>query len=276
MNVLLWIRRSFYTILGISNRKPYGLSRRKAVKEAARRADEITHVPRVPPLDSVAFHAFAARGVPFLIGGIVRDWPLAGLTLDDVKLQFGSLRVRARTGDYVGTAFTSKRTMLDMSLTEYLALTQIESALPPYLGNQRLPGLNSLCLWPPYFQRCSQPRIWLGPPGTVTPLHCDYDDNLFAQIWGRKRFILFPPHHDEFLYTKKLNPVLFGSNFDPESPDLVDLPLASRAKSIECVVESGDLLFLPAGWFHHVRALDFSLSANLWTKDRPCALFGAA
>jgi hypothetical protein len=249
------------------------VQRRQAVKLAAACNGVITHVPRVAPLDLGVFRAFARGGVPFVMVGMLSQWPLATLSADRLRGTWGHLRVRARAKDYVEKAFSNKRTMLDMSLAEFLDIASgDESALPLYLGNQQIPELDSLCRWPPYFTKPSAPRIWLGPKGTVTPLHCDYDDNLFAQLWGSKRFVLFPPHHDDFLYTRAINPALFGSAFDPDAPDFERLPLARQATPLECVVRAGELLYLPAGWFHHVRALEFSLSANLWTKDRPLAL----
>jgi hypothetical protein len=118
------------------------------------------------------------------------------------------------------------------------------------------------------------PRFWLGPARTVTPLHCDYDDNIFAQIWGTKRIFLSPPHHDEFLYPSEANSMLFGSPFNPEAPDFEKFPLARQASMIECIVNPGDLLYVPAGWYHQVRALTFSLSANRWARAVPLALNG--
>jgi ribosomal protein L16 Arg81 hydroxylase len=116
------------------------------------------------------------------------------------------------------------------------------------------------------------PRFWLGPAGTVTPLHCDYDDNIFAQIWGSKRIFLAPPHHDEFLYPSEANAILFGSPFDPEAPDFERFPLARQATTIECIVHPGDMLYVPAGWYHQVRALTFSLSVEpLGAGDAVCA-----
>jgi uncharacterized RmlC-like cupin family protein len=41
---------------------------------------------------------------------------------------------------------------------------------------------------------------------------------------------------------------------------------------IECIVNPGDLLYVPAGWYHQVRALTFSLSANRWARGIPFAL----
>ena len=41
---------------------------------------------------------------------------------------------------------------------------------------------------------------------------------------------------------------------------------------VACTVEPGDLLYVPAGWFHQVRALEFSLSSNRWARGVPLAL----
>jgi hypothetical protein len=178
-------------------------------------------------------------------------------------------------GDYINTAFAPDRAMQDMSMLEYLDLVDAGTQdLPPYLGNLELRELNRLCHWPTYFDKMGPPRFWLGPAGTVTPLHCDYDDNIFAQIWGTKRIFLSPPHHDKFLYTSEANAILFGSPFDPEAPNFEKFPLARQATMIECIVNPGDLLYVPAGWYHQVRALTFSLSSNRWARALPFALNG--
>jgi hypothetical protein len=158
---------------------------------------------------------------------------------------------------------------------EYLDLIERnDTALPPYLGNLGLQELNRHCHWPAYFDKMGPPRFWIGPARTVTPLHCDFDDNIFAQIWGTKRIFLCPPHHDEFLYVREANPLLFGSPVDPESPDFITFPLARQAAMIEVIVKPGDMLYVPAGWYHQVRALTFSLSSNRWARALPLALHG--
>jgi ribosomal protein L16 Arg81 hydroxylase len=40
------------------------------------------------------------------------------------------------------------------------------------------------------------------------------------------------------------------------------------------VVHPGEMLYVPAGWYHQVRALTFSLSANRWARAQPFALQG--
>jgi hypothetical protein len=250
---------------------------REAIKRASRDLPVISAVSRMGMLDAVAFRMHAAKGLPFVITGLVGKWPLSALTPQTLRDRFGELHVRARVGDYINTAFAPDRAMQDMSLLAYLELVANNTQdLPPYLGNLELRELNALCHWPAYFNKMGPPRFWLGPSGTVTPLHCDYDDNIFAQIWGRKRIFLAPPHHDEFLYPREANAILFGSPFNPEAPDFEKFPLARQAALVECIMQPGELLYVPAGWYHQVRALTFSLSANRWARALPLALNGDA
>ena len=249
---------------------------REAIKRVGRGIPDISAVPRMAMLDAKAFRARAAQGLPFLVTGLVKRWPLSALTPQTLRERFSDLQVRARVGDYINTAFAPDRAMQDMTMLAYLDLVANGTHdLPPYLGNLELRELNGMCHWPAYFDKMGPPRFWLGPAGTVTPLHCDYDDNIFAQIWGSKRIFLAPPHHDQFLYPSEANAILFGSPFNPEAPDFEKFPLARQATMIECIVHPGELLYVPAGWYHQVRALTFSLSANRWARALPYALNGA-
>jgi len=110
-------------------------------------------------------------------------------------------------------------------------------------------------------------QLWLGARGNRTPLHYDTAHNLFAQIHGRKRFLLFAPSDRDRLYPhpeRSRHPHV--SRVDPERPDLEAFPSFSRARGRELVLEPGEQLFLPAGFWHHVRSLDVTLSVNTWWK----------
>lgn len=248
---------------------------RDAIRDASRKLPPFTEVPRVKAPDRAAFQALAERGLPFMITGLVGRWPICALTPYALRARFGDVPVRARVGDYIGTAFAPDRAMRDLSMRDYLDLAaHWTDGLPPYVGNLEINELNGMCHWPGYFRKMGPPRYWLGPAGTVTPLHCDYDDNIFAQVWGTKRIFLAPPHHDEFLYVREANPLLFGSPFDPEQPDFDRYPRARRAALVECVVRPGEMLYVPAGWYHQVRASTFALSVNRWARAMPLALKG--
>lgn len=246
---------------------------REAIRAASAVLPAVHEIARIGPQKTAAFRERARAGLPFIMTGMASRWPLSAMSVQALREHFGQLPVRARVGDYINTAFAPDRAMQDMTLVDYLeqALAD-ESGLPPYLGNLELRELNRLCHWPNFFEKMGPPRFWIGPAGCITPLHCDYDDNVFAQVWGSKRVWLAPPHHDQYLYPKEANAILFGSPFDPDHPDLERFPLARQAALVCCEVQPGEMLYIPAGWYHQVSSLTFSLSSNRWARGRPLVL----
>ncbi len=233
-------------------------------------------IHRFDSLSSAEFLVAAQSGHPFFITSLVKDWPIYALGFNWFKENFGHIPVKARVNDYVADAFSKRREYVDLDLQGYMTLIEKKESelmsLPPYLGNQVIPEISALCNWPDFFEDWAATKAWIGPVGTITPLHCDYNDNLFAQVSGSKSFFLYPPHVAACLRLKEVNPVLFASEFDPQTPDFVAYPKMKDVKPIECTVKEGDLLYLPAGWFHHVTAQSFSFSINRWSRDLPNAL----
>jgi hypothetical protein len=141
-----------------------------------------------------------------------------------------------------------------------------------YASNLELPDVAAPAYpWPRCVPRFGflPPGLWLGAAGCVSALHNDASDNLHLMVSGKKQFTLFPPHVVEYVYSWQLKyapnrPT--QSDVDPEKPDREAFPLFSKAEAqcVRCVIESGELLFLPARWFHHVRCLETSVSTNVW------------
>lgn len=112
-----------------------------------------------------------------------------------------------------------------------------------------------------------QPAINLrfGSGENVTPLHYDHTNNFFAQVYGRKRLTLFDPMQTDFLYPYPLEAAASHVSFvDLEQPDFEKYPRFCRARALTGVIEPGELLYLPAYWWHHVRSLQVSISVNFW------------
>ncbi|KAI9349992.1 hypothetical protein DFJ73DRAFT_832677 [Zopfochytrium polystomum] len=105
---------------------------------------------------------------------------------------------------------------------------------------------------------------WFGPGGTVSPLHTDPRDNLFAQVMGRKYVRLYAPTETERVYPHEEEMLRNSSRVDAENPDLEAFPLFAEADYEDCIVEPGDLLFIPKGWWHYVRSLEVSFSVSFW------------
>jgi hypothetical protein len=100
--------------------------------------------------------------------------------------------------------------------------------------------------------------LWFGSAGTVTPLHHDLMNILLAQVSGRKRIVLISPDQTHLLY----NEVGVYSAADWERPDLERFPLLGRVRAKTVDLEPGEVLFIPVGWWHHVRSLDISISVS--------------
>ena len=103
-----------------------------------------------------------------------------------------------------------------------------------------------------------QGYLWFGPKGTITPLHHDLTNNLFVQIYGRKRFRFIPALQVPLMYN--FNHVF--SEVDLLEPDLERYPEFANTTVIDFVLEPGETLFIPIGWWHHVVALDVSISLS--------------
>jgi ribosomal protein L16 Arg81 hydroxylase len=97
----------------------------------------------------------------------------------------------------------------------------------------------------------------MGPAGTRTPMHYDSINNLFAQIYGKKKIWLIPPYQIPYTYNLDF---VFSNIKDLEDYDLATYPEMSKATPIEVVVEAGDVLFIPVSWFHFVVSLTPSIS----------------
>ena len=100
--------------------------------------------------------------------------------------------------------------------------------------------------------------LWLGPAGTVTPLHHDIMNVLLVQVLGTKRIRLVSPLRTHCVY----NDLSVYSQVDAAAPDYTSYPEYRAADPIEIVLEAGDALFIPVGWWHHVEALEMSISLS--------------
>lgn len=105
--------------------------------------------------------------------------------------------------------------------------------------------------------------LWFGPRGTVTPLHHDTTNIIFHQVYGKKRFLLISPFETSLLRHARG----VYCDLDPEharkNPLLRDVPI------FEVVLTPGDALFIPVGWWHHVRALEPSISISFTNLRAP-------
>ncbi|XP_077996934.1 tRNA wybutosine-synthesizing protein 5-like [Glandiceps talaboti] len=102
----------------------------------------------------------------------------------------------------------------------------------------------------------------IASPGTQLWTHYDVMDNALIQVSGHKRAVLFSPREATNLY-------LVGDKsqvLDIDNPDLDKYPNFANVTWYESMLQPGDVLFIPAMWFHNVISLEFGIAVNVFWK----------
>jgi len=139
--------------------------------------------------------------------------------------------------------------------------------------------------------------LWMGPAGTLSPLHYDPLDNCLMQMVGRKYVYLVPRHTDpSYIYVgpewgqqsntsavdvaawmmmmihreendgKDVTASTAGAVAAAKADSAFPLFRHAHAHAIAGVLSPGDVLYIPAQWWHAVQSLEFSISVNAWWR----------
>ena len=119
-------------------------------------------------------------------------------------------------------------------------------------------------------------KFWVGKAGTVTPTHRDVPHNLNVHLTGRKRWMLFPPGGSRMYPRGIFSGMPNFSRIDPEQPDYDRCPRFRGVTALGGVVEPGETLFIPHGWWHHTRTLEDAVAMNFWWGGRVVAAASTA
>ncbi|MET0540584.1 MAG: cupin-like domain-containing protein, partial [Variovorax sp.] len=223
----------------------------------------------------VSVAEFASRYVegcrPLVLTGHTADWPaMHRWSPEDLKQRFGHLDVEIQAERHANPRYEQDKLLhrrrvrvadfVDQVLhggasNDYYLTANNEALRQPGFA----PLLDDIGTLPPGCDRSQLPArssFWFGPAGTVTSLHHDKLMLFHTQVVGRKRWRLISPLQTPRLY----NTNAVFSPIDLDAPDYDRYPLLRGVKVLEVVVEPGETIYLPLGWWHQVRALDVSLS----------------
>lgn len=234
-----------------------------------------TRIPRVARLSRSKFLAqHYAPMKPVVLTGMMRDWAAPKRwTLPYLKAHFGEVPItvadqRTSTAFYDLNVHAISRPTTLGAFVDWILRVKTSNERYLVANNDGLgaPALAPLIRDIGYFGGMMDRRrikgfvyLWFGPGGTVTPLHHDTTNILFCQVRGRKTFKLVSPLYGELLR----DVVSYYSPMDLEAPDPKRYPFAKRMQVLEADLGPGDALFIPAGYWHHVRSQSVSLSVSM-------------
>ncbi len=227
-------------------------------------------VPVVDRLTTEDFYRdfyFAAK--PVLINGCMDDWPAMTKWSDDYFVsRWGDAVVDVQTGRESDAKFEERAHthVSQMTFADVVSRVRAERSNDIYMtarnsdGNRKaLPGLWDDIGDVADYLTPQQPRsgfFWYGPAGTLTPAHHDMTNNVMAQVIGRKRVRIVSAVYQPHMY----NHFHVFSQVDLANVDTTKFPMMQGVRVLDCILNPGQLLFLPVGCWHHVEALDVSVT----------------
>ena len=208
---------------------------------------------------------------PFIFSNNLQNWPALKLwTPMFFKQNYGDLEFNVNPNLPSETApylFNAKPHHKLMKLSELIDLMSKNNSC--YLAQEDMQAFKDLKehynfteLVPSHIQgKNILTNIWIGS-NTRSGLHFDNVDNFLAQIYGTKNVILISPNDISFVYPIPSN--FHKSPINPFEPDIKAFPNFKKAKIFEGVLNPGDVLFIPRGWYHYIYSPQQSISLNCW------------
>ena len=123
-------------------------------------------------------------------------------------------------------------------------------------------------------------NFWLGNSHSVTALHKDNYENIYVQILGQKHFVLLPPVEAPCVNEKSVLAATYTprhsrtqdnsedadlvvavdepeeyvpfATWDPDEAEENATPYSRYSQPLRVTLEKGDMLYLPALWYHKV------------------------
>jgi Cupin-like domain len=226
---------------------------------------QLTSVDRVENISTEDFRKnYYLPLKPLVISGMAKKWPAySKWNWDFIKAIVGNVKVGVYN-NIKSDAYTPINTADDyMQFGDYIDMIRKGPAeWRIFLFNlfEHAPAMIHDFDWPEQYCRGfvkKFPMLFTGGQGSITHMHFDIDlSHIFhTQFIGKKRILLFPHEEQHKIYRKPwevLSMVNFEKYYDAEKNklDYDRFPALKLAKGYDLVLDHGDTLFMPAGYWH--------------------------
>jgi len=233
----------------------------------------------VPTFDSIEPEKFKKEfyepGLPVVIRNLAKDWPAySKWNWNYFKQLVGDKKVPLYN-NIKSDAYTPINTADDYkTFGEYIDMISTgPAAWRIFLFNifDHAPELINDFTWPEHLMKGfvkKYPMLFTGGATSITHMHFDIDLShiLHTQFCGRKRVLMFPFKEQYKLYRKPyevLSLADFSNYYMEGKVDYEKYPALKLAEGLDFILEPGDTLFMPSGYWHHMEYLDSGFAMSL-------------
>ncbi|MFM2138131.1 MAG: hypothetical protein RJA57_438 [Bacteroidota bacterium] len=218
---------------------------------------------------------FYEPGIPVVIRGLSRNWPAATRwNWDYFKQLVGEQQVPLYNNTKSDAYTPINRADDYKTFGEYIDMIRCGPAgWRIFLFNifDHAPELTRDFTWPEHLMRGfvkKYPMLFVGGAGSITHMHFDIDLShiLHTQFGGRKRVLMFPFNEQHKLYRKPwevLSLADFSNYYVEGAIDYEKFPALKMARGLDFILEPGDTLFMPSGYWHHMEYLESGFAMSL-------------
>ncbi len=218
---------------------------------------------------------FYEPGTPVVIKNLAKEWPAyKKWNWEYFKELVGDKKVPLYN-NVKSDAYTPINTADDYkTFGEYIDMIKAgPAAWRIFLFNifDHAPQLIKDFTWPEHLMKGyvkKYPMLFTGGATSITHMHFDIDLShiMHTQFAGRKRVLMFPYKEQHKLYRKPFEVLSLAdfSNYYVEGKvDYEKFPALKLAEGFDFILEPGDTLFMPAGYWHHMEYLDSGFAMSL-------------
>ena len=237
---------------------------------------QLQAVPTFENIDPQTFqNEFYEPQKPVIIKSLAKEWPAyQKWNWDYFKKLVGDQRV-GLYNNIKSDAYTPINTADDYkTFGDYIdMISHGPAGWRIFLFNifDHAPQLVQDFTWPEHLMKGfvkKYPMLFVGGATSITHMHFDIDlsNILHTQFAGRKRVLLFPFSEQHKLYRKPfevLSLADFSNYYQDGKVNYTQFPALKLAKGYEVILEHGDTLFMPAGYWHHMEYLDSGFAMSL-------------
>ncbi|TRX92802.1 hypothetical protein FHL15_006208 [Xylaria flabelliformis] len=234
---------------------------------------KILDIPKIRVSTEDEFEKILKAGKPVIIEGIdlgtcAQKWTKAYLTENVVhEASSSKMDFNSKNFSYITTDFASFMGEVEKGGKQYLrALSEEHPSDHPANIEVDFPGIASDFQLPPElsFVKKNEHSSVLRISGRVNMwLHYDVMANVYCQISGSKKLLLFPPEDVSHL---SFAPGASSSSIDVFSG--LETPSLASTHPHEATLGPGDVLFLPPLWLHATAPLtDLGVAVNVFFRN---------